>query len=628
MKFPILTILLACASIVCAQKSEYTIAAIPENLKANANAVVRVNREEVNITSRNMMVTKTYRVVSILNELGLKSINAQEYSKVKQIDAMIYDAFGNEIKKLRRKDFKEVSVSNGSMVTDNKMIYLDYTPTQYPFTVVYQSEVEDQNTAFIKPWYPLDEPLVGVEKSVVTVTYPSSLGFKYKESNFGNHPIKKHEQANSISFTAENLPAFRHESYSPAFSKLVPHVMFGLEKFHLEGVDGDATDWGKFSAWIYNNLLVGTDEISPQTQAKVKALVGNETDPIKKAKLVYQYVQDKTRYVSIQLGIGGWKPMLAKDVDRLGYGDCKALTNYTRALLKAVDVPSYYSVVYGDKNKRDLNADFVSMQGNHVILAIPNNDKLTWLECTSQTAPFGYEGRFTDDRMALLIKPEGGMLARTNAYLGKDSKQLSKGNYVIDETGSVSGAVEIRSTGIQYDNRDMLDRKSAEELTTFYKDYFNNLGNLKLKKTNISNDKEKVELVENVSLDAAGYANVSNNRMIFAVNVFNQSTDVPQRYRTRNNPVEISRGFYDYDEITIDLPKGYSIEAQPDDVKVKDKFGEYQLEIQQITPEQLVYKRTLHINEGHYENSEYENYRKFKEQIARADNSKMVLIKN
>ena len=58
----------------------------------------------------------------------------------------------------------------------------------------------------------------------------------------------------------------------------------------------------------------------------------NETDPIEKAKIVYKYMQEKTRYISVQVGIGGFKPMLAKDVDRLGYGDCKALSNYTKAL--------------------------------------------------------------------------------------------------------------------------------------------------------------------------------------------------------------------------------------------------------------------------------------------------------
>ncbi len=38
-------------------------------------------------------------------------------------------------------------------------------------------------------------------------------------------------------------------------------------------------------------------------------------------------MQGKTHYISIQVGIGGYQPFLASDVDRLNYGDCKALVN-------------------------------------------------------------------------------------------------------------------------------------------------------------------------------------------------------------------------------------------------------------------------------------------------------------
>ena len=99
-----------------------------------------------------------------------------------------------------------------------------------------------------------------------------------------------------------------------------------------------------------------------------------------KAKIIYNYVQSKTRYVIIQLGIGSWKPMIVKDVDKLGYGDCKALTNYTRVLLENVGVSSFFTVIYGDSNKRDFDKDFVSIQGNHVILSIPYNNEYKFLK--------------------------------------------------------------------------------------------------------------------------------------------------------------------------------------------------------------------------------------------------------
>ncbi|MDP4989490.1 MAG: DUF3857 domain-containing protein, partial [Polaribacter sp.] len=108
-------------------------------------------------------------------------------------------------------------------------------------------------------------------------------------------------------------------------------------------------------------------------------------------------MQQKTRYISVQIGIGGWEPIAANLVDDVGYGDCKGLTNYTKALLDVADVTAYYTVVYAD-DRIDVDKDFSSLQGNHVILNIPNNGKDVWLECTSQTMPFGFLGDFTDDR--------------------------------------------------------------------------------------------------------------------------------------------------------------------------------------------------------------------------------------
>lgn len=613
-------------------QNNYSSILLPENLKENANSIIRNQVIDITISSKKSISIKTQKIVTVLNSKGINNIDAREYysksERVVSIEATVYNAFGKELKKMKRKDFRDQSVADGfSVLTDDRYYALDYTPTEYPFTIVYESERESSNTAFIPSWMPIDDYFESVQKSEIKIKFPSDLGFKYKEYNFNERNIKKSETATTVSYIVENVIAERPEEYSPSMSKLFPVVKFGLNKFYLEGVEGNASTWEEYGNWTYNSLLKDTEELSEETQNKVKQLIGSETDPIKKAKIIYKFVQDKTRYVSIQLGIGGWKPMLAKDVDRLGYGDCKALTNYTRVLLKAVGVESYYTEIYGTTSKVDFEKDFVAIQGNHIVLALPNDNKMVFLECTSQTVPFTYQGTFTDDRYAFVVKPTGGEIIKTNEYSEKASSQISKGNYTIDANGNLSGNVVIKSKGIQYNDKYLLESASKEKIDEHYKDYFSWINNMKFEKINFNNNKETVEFTEDLKFNAMSYGNMSGTTMMFPLNVFNRNSTMPQRYRNRKNPFEISRGFYDEDEIEIKLPDGFVIEALAENLEIEEKFGKYKIEFFLKNPTTLIYKRSLQINKGSHDKIEYENYRNFREKIARADNSKIVLTK-
>ena len=633
-KNSILLILIFFSIATKAQKIEYSALNIPDSLKENANAVVRLNQIDIVISSQREMKINTLRVITVLNEKGLSAIDAVEnYNKrtvVKDIEATVYDAFGKEIKKIKRKDFKDESAAGGStLFSDSRYLYLDYTPIQYPFTVVYKSESQTSTTAFIPQWYPFSNYYVSVEKSILNVTYPPNLGFKKREFNFKNFEINKTvDTSTQLSYIASNLPVQKLEDYTPPSNSIFPKVMMGLEEFHLEGVDGKAKTWKEFGEWYSRDVLSGTTALSEETKSKMKALVGTEIDPIKKAKLIYDYVQKKSRYISIQVGIGGWKPMLATDVDRLGYGDCKALTNYTKALLAAVDVPSYNVILYGDSTKKNIEADFVSMQGNHMILAIPNGNKYTWLECTSQDDPFGFQGSFTDDRDVLVVKPEGGEIVHTDIYEDNNNSQISKGSYTLSATGDLTGVIEIVSRGSQFVNKASLENQQPVERDNHYKSYWRNISNLKIKSLAFTNDKAAVSFTENIDLSAINYGNLSAGKMMFAINAYNQYLGSVKRIRNRKNPFEIQRGYVDIDEIEVILPAKFTVDFLPNGFELNTKFGEYKTQIIKIDATKLIYKRSIFLKKGFYSNKEYEDYRLFMEQISKNDNGKIIITKN
>ncbi|NJK95564.1 MAG: hypothetical protein HC905_12260 [Bacteroidales bacterium] len=143
--------------------------------------------------------------------------------------------------------------------------------------------------------------------------------------------------------------------------------------------------------------------------------------------------------------------MLASDVDKYGYGDCKALSNYTKALLNAVGVESIYTEIANGPGKI-IYPQFASMnQTNHVILCVPLEKDTMWLECTNQISPCGYIGMGNSNRYALLITKQGGKLVKTPEFNKNVNTQRSEITITLDDNGNASFCSSINFRGTNYD---------------------------------------------------------------------------------------------------------------------------------------------------------------------------------
>lgn len=614
--------------------TNYNTLVIPTALKKNANAIVRLSDVTVNIQANNKMSVTVKRVVTVLNKNGGKHINAYVYyedgEKIEKLQALVFDQFGNKIAKIRKKDFKDVSaVSGGTLYSDSRLKYLEYTPITYPYTVELTYQKNTGNTAFIPYFYPLNAYYLSVEKAKYSLLNPTQIPIRFKEANFKDLEVKTNNSAFNFYYEFSNLDAIKPENSSPLLSELVPKVMFAATNFTLEGATAKVENWNDFGKWMYNDLISDTQNLPQRTVLEIKDLVKDETTDVGKAKKIYEYVQAKTRYISVQVGIGGWKPSNAAEVDNLGYGDCKGLTNYTMALLKAANVAANYTVVYSGKSQKNIDKNFASVQGNHVILNIPQKDKADiWLECTSQKTPFGYIGDFTDNRDVLVISPQGGKIKRTKKYTTSQNTQQITGKAVILKNGSTNISLQMISKGLQYDNRYWLDSETKRNLDRHYKSHWDYINDLTINKIDITNNKESVVFKEAINFTANNYANKVGDRMLVVLNSFNRNTFVPKKYRDRQLPLILKRGFKDTDEVEIQLPLNYKIEALPNSKTITNKFGSYTLEITKKDANILVYKRQFVINEGVFNKEEYAAYRDFYKQVAKLDNSKLVLIKN
>lgn len=613
------------------QDQDYNYKNIDGILLKNADAVVRLDEMHLNILDYKSMEIKSKRIVTVLNENGEKHINAYAFyddnSKIKNISALILDSEGKEIKKIKERDFIDKSASgDGTLYSDSRVKFMRYTPVDYPYTVIFEKIYTTADTAFIPNWSFLDGYRVSTENSSFIFNLNAEIEFRKKESNFlPQYNIETIEKGSFINYRAKNLMAIESESYSPSFYDFAPNVKFALNKFHLKGVDGSAENWDEFGKWINHSLLKGHDELDPSTVTKIKNLVQGIENPKKKVEKVYQYVQNNTRYISVQLGIGGWMPISAKEVDKVKYGDCKGLTNYTMALLKAIGIESFYTVVHAGSSQRSLDSDFPSLQGNHVFLNVPLQNEELWLECTSQVVPVNYLGTFTDNRYVLKVTPEGGSLVKSRVYKDEENKQITNASIHISEMGKIIADVKIASSGTQYNQKYRLPLQDKQDNEEHYKEYWDYINALELGSINFKNDKSKIELVEEIKLTTSNYLSKAGDNILFAPNMFNRNSFVPKKNRNRKRNLVIKRGYLDEDEFTITLPKNYKVESLIAPVKISNEFGEYTMSIEKVEENQLLYKRSLLIKSGEHASEKYESFRNFRKKIARTDNSKIIL---
>lgn len=606
---------------------------IPGTLRPGASAVVRNMETLVTMESQESVVMTVKSAITILNKGGEDHANlVLPYNKstvIKSAKGYILDAHGNPTSKFSLSNFADQSaISSFSLYEDDRIKYYNPVITAYPFTIVYEYELRFKQNLVLPDWYANPYPDLAIEKSSYTFRHSPLDKIRIKAYNYkGEADEQPFEKMISHSWSVKDIPAFKQEPYAPSPDNYRTYVKIAPEQFTYYRTKGNFSNWNELGKWIYTDLVKSRQDLSPAVIAEMKNLVQGLSSDQEKAKKIYAYMQQKTRYISVQIGIGGFQPMFAKDVDRLGYGDCKALVSYMQSLLKAVDIPSYYCVVYAGRFKQNMDPDFASMdQGNHVILCLPLSGDTTWLECTSQTMPFGFLGDFTDDRTVLACTEDGGKLLRTPVLTAQMNEIKREARLNVDQSGNISGTMNTSFKGAQYDTYESIIRKPLTEQINLLKDYYD-IDNINFEQVKISQKKTaQPETNEQLTLKIAAYVPKSEHTAYLVPNAFNRLSST-RSVSDRKLPVHINRGYTEEDELTYHFPDGYVIDFQPKDTELKSPFGTFSARITQKGNE-LHYYRKFVLNNGSHAAKDYAAFAEFMNQIATADRGKVVFKTN
>lgn len=567
----------------------------------------------------NKMSQSDTTVIQVNNRMGEREILIP-YSKGDKVsisEARIEDSQGNTVYKLRSKDISDRSyISDISLYEDDyvKAFYLKHN--EYPYRIVYSTGIQyKQSLGSVH----IDHARrrIPVRSGTLIVEVPVEDSIKYKASQAGDCLREVTEGTKKYTWQYNYSPTPYREMNSSINLKETPSI--DVVPLHFKfGETGSFASWQSLGNWVYR-LNKNRDRLPESEQQEVDALIAGIDDEREKARILYQYLQDHTRYINVSIKLGGLQTYPAEYVSKHKYGDCKALVNYMQALLKYAGIRSYYTLINAGDRVLDIDPDFPAQKFNHVILTIPFERDTVFLECTNKNAPFGYLGCFTQGRWALLVDENDSQLIKTPA-LTADEVICSRQIRVAVDKEEVSLHSILR--GNEYERFNYLARdvdkhtvdkfirrnilSGSYELSEYRLDEIDrqsaSIGlHLEAKQQNIGKRYGKNLLLSGFPLNIPMYETPEKRSLPVQL-------DYPEQYRDTL--------VYLLEE---DVP-----DKKPTVVSFESPYGNYCMELS-MDGKTVTCHKSFTLYAGRYEQDEYEDFYRFISQVKNAEHQKLHL---
>ena len=619
---------------------DLAVSSIPATLKNNAHAVLRYDDTELVIKSTDKVLLKRKYAYTILDEEGEEYATFfQRYNllvKIDEISGRLFDAEGKEISALKTRDIVDRSSYGMNYIfhDDDRIKIYNFDYSTYPYTVAFEVEQTIKTTFFIPSWHTQPGNDCSVESTKFTLSHPPDLNIRFKEYLMPRTTIraaKMQDGLKTFNWSIDSIGAYKKQPFSKTDNYTSPTLVIASDNFELLAYKGSMQTWQKLGEFIYI-LNDGRDNLPDDKKAIVKSLIANDTNAYSKIQKLYAYLQQNTRYVANEYGISGWQTFDATNVAKTGYGDCKGLTNYLKALLKEAHIDAYAALVYaGENDFHKLDEDFPSNTFNHVILCVPLPTDTIWIECTSQQLTSGYLGRFTQGRKALLITKSGGQLCHTPAYR-KDKNFISRlATLSIDKNATGQNKVSLKNvySGLMQDDLGSFLKMNPQNKIQEMVNTKLPFSSYDVKSYNYNHTTTKHVPAVQESIEAVVTGIVSSTQKRTFVNVVwmkNPMTEISQ-IQARTAPFVLNSSFKITDSVLVDLPIGVTLESIPNAIDIEFPFAKFQTRFEKGM-DKITMIRSYEQNEGIYEAAEFDKYQKMYRTINASKESMNIVLLN
>jgi Domain of Unknown Function with PDB structure (DUF3857)/Transglutaminase-like superfamily len=622
-------LIILCTSRICLTQmiQKYEFDEIPKAILPGASIVIRSAQKLFCIKSPSEGYSIVKEAITLVNssaaEIRYIRLPYDKFESISNIKGNIYDKSGHLIYKIGINDIMDLAGDWApGIISDNRVKEIAFPVRAYPYTIEYEYKITYHGLLNYPELDFSPETGIAVERRGMQCLVPKSMPFRFKEQGlkFGVDSVTNRKYK-IYTWQEENIPAKEIEPWLIVNKLSMPYVKTAPTKFSVGGYDGDLSSWTGFGNWIQ---IINRDRDVPdaETVATVKKLITGISDKKEIVKRLYEYMQSTTRYVSIQLGIGGWQTAPAFEVRKTGYGDCKALSNYMHTLLRAAGINSYYTLIKAGKYENS-DPNFPLNDFTHIILNVPLPNDTIWLECTDQDCPFGYLGTFTDNRYALAVSDNDVKLVHTPGYSKNDNRVENSGSVSIAEDGTAEVSMHLNRTGLLYEEVNSISQLDKKNSIDWLSGKYSNKA-LKLDTIQFSIVKNRIpEGKMDVKLSLRNFANRGGNLLIYSPCILGKAEYISEKSISGM----IALPYIVNDSIVFILPAGYSAEYIPAMVNIKEEFGSYQAGCS-IHEGKIVFTRHFELNDGSFDKAKKVLFSQWINVVARLDRRNVVLSPN
>jgi hypothetical protein len=582
------------------------------------NAVLLYSEENVVVYSSGKVKTQVREAYKILRpegrDFGIVHVTFNPQRKVSDIRGWCIPAQGRDYE-VKDKDAVQTSLSNiaGSDLVTDVMLKMLPIPAADPGNIVgYEYEVEETPLVLQEDWA-VQEESPAREKHFRLLLPP---GWEFKASWINMPEVKPVKNGEFWEWSVADVKGIREEAEMPPYAGVVGQM---IVSFYPPGGHDSRTigSWKEMGDW-YRGLVAGRRDAGPAIKAKVAELTAAAPTQLEKMRAIAAFVQAQVRYVSIQLGIGGYQPHPADAIFSHRFGDCKDKVTLASSMLHEIGVESYYVVINTERGSVTQKTPAYVYAFDHMILAVrlpnglsdpslvatmthPTLGRLLFYDPTSELTPFGQIGGYLQANMGLLVAPEGGELVQLPQLAAELNGLRRSGVFKLSEDGFLEGDVDelrygdhangsrqaLRNVSRDVDRIKPMESLLADSLTNFH-----------IHKASLVNAPDvDLPMGYRYSFTSMNYAKHAGELLMVRPRVLgSKSSSLLEKPEPRVFPVEFDGLEQDTDVFEITLPAGYEVDELPPPVNADYSFASYHAK-SEVKGNVIRYARTLTLKE-------------------------------